>query len=193
MRIAIISHYRSGSTMFSRWLSLELGYYLIIEPYNTDKSWNKNREYNIEQSLQLENVVVKYLYNQFNTPMEIESVLNSFDKIILLIRQNDKESAISAVYADENKKFHNTYFIDDMWIDNHIGLIENEIINLTMLKDKIKNISNGLLVTYENIFEEKIDIDKIKNYIGLDMFKHNHMHVLDKKYRYKNNKSKELI
>jgi len=140
MRIAIISHYRSGSTMFSRWLALELGYYLIIEPYNTDKSWNKNREYNIEQSLQLENVVVKYLYNQFNTPMEIESVLNSFDKIILLIRQNDKESAISAVYADENKKFHNTYFIDDMWIDNHIGLIENEIINLTMLKDKIKNI-----------------------------------------------------
>jgi hypothetical protein len=193
MRIAIISHYRSGSTMFCRWLSLELGYYLIIEPYNIDESWNKNREHNTQQALQLENVVVKYLYNQFNTSMEIESVLNSFDKIILLIRQNDKESAISAVYANENKKFHNTYFIDDRWIDNHIDLIENEIINLNILKNKIKNISNGLLVTYENIFEEKIDIDKIKNYIGLDMFKHNHMHVLDNKYRYKNNKSKELI
>jgi len=192
MRIAIISHHRSGSTMFSRWLSFELGYSLILEPYNID-DWNKNREYNIQNALKQENVIVKYLYNQFNNQTEIDEVLNNFDKIILLIRKNEKESAISAVYASENKKFHSTYFIDDNWIHNHIALIENQIINLNILKDKIKNIPTGLLVTYENIFEEKTDIDKIKNYIGLNVFKHNYSHLIDTNLRYRNNKSKKLL
>jgi hypothetical protein len=192
MRIAIISHHRTGSTMFSRWLSFELGYSLILEPYNID-DWNKNREYNMQNALKKENVIVKYLYNQFNNQTEIDEVLNNFDKIILLIRKNEKESAISAVYAAESKKFHNTYFIDDSWIDNHIDLIENEIINLNILKDKIKNIPTGLLVTYENIFEEKTDVDKIKNYIGLNMFKHNYIHLIDTNLRYRNNKSKKLL
>lgn len=193
MRIAIISHYRSGSTSFCRWLSSELNLPLIIEPYNIDVYWNKNRVNNIESALHLENVVVKYLYNQFENEQQLFNVLNSFDKILLLTRENEIDSAISAVYAEETKKYHNTYFIDTNWINKHNGNIELEIENIKVLKNKINNISNGLHITYENIFVQTTDIIKIKEYIGIELFKNEYNYLLDNKRRYRNNKSKKLL
>ena len=52
MRVAIIAHHRSGSTNLSKWLSMELGYEWISEPYNTDtKYWNNNVKERYQKSL----------------------------------------------------------------------------------------------------------------------------------------------
>jgi len=193
MRIVIISHHRCGSTTLSRWLSLELGYSLIMEPYHPSSLLNKNRELNIKNALEVDNVVVKYLYHQFNNEIEIDEVLNKFDKILLLTRQDEKESDISAVYARINKKYHNYYSIDDAWIDSNIDEINDEIKNIKYSKNEINKIAVGLNINYENIFIKKEDIEKIKKYIGINEFKFDNSYLLDKINRYRNNTYKKLL
>ena len=46
-------------------------------------------------------------------------------------------------------------------------------------------------ITYENIFETKMDIDKIKTYVGLNDLKY--LHYLDTTNRLRNNTSTKLI
>ena len=62
MRIAIIAHHRSGSNTISQWLSMELSYKWITEPYNMDnKYWNNDREKRYKNSLTNDNIIVKYI------------------------------------------------------------------------------------------------------------------------------------
>ena len=78
MRILIISPQRTGGNVFSKWLSFELSYQWLHEPFNI----NHNLHYEISYLMEVEDVVMKlnplewsynYIDNQF---------YSSFDKII---------------------------------------------------------------------------------------------------------------
>ena len=186
MRVAIIAHHRSGSTNLSKWLSMELGYDWISEPYNTDtKYWNNNVKERYQKSLVNDNIVVKYIYNQFTDKTQIIETINSFDKLIILTRDNIRECAISSIYVNIINKAHNSYILDTTWLRENEKQIENVMYDINISNNKLKNITEGLQITYEGIFYTKEDVIKLKDYLKLDVLKY--VNFIDKKNRYQNN------
>ncbi len=98
MRILIIAHQRSGSTSLARWLSMELNHQCILEPFNDDKDyWNYDKNKKLDLSINEKNIVCKCLYIQFPKDFIIEKWSTTFDKIILLKRNNIRDSIISEI------------------------------------------------------------------------------------------------
>ena len=185
MRILIIAHHRSGSTSFGKWLSMELNYQWVIEPYNDDTNeWNNDQNERIYLAFNSPNVVSKFLYSDFKSENQIEETINSFDKVILLKRNNVKESAISILIANETNKYHNKYKINNHWLEENKEKIENESLSFIKINNEISKL-NGLQITYEGIYNTKEDIEKVKNYIEINEFKY--LHYIDKKMRYQQN------
>jgi hypothetical protein len=136
-------------------------------------------------------VVSKFLYSDFKSKNQIEETINSFDKVILLKRNNVKESAISILIANETNKYHNKYKINNHWLEENKEKIENESLNFIKINNEISKL-NGLQITYEGIYNTKEDIEKVKNYIEINEFKY--LHYIDKKMRYQqNNISKKTL
>jgi hypothetical protein len=176
MKVAIIAHHRTGSTALSNWLSLELGYKWIDEPLNSHNiSYNQN-------TFTKDNILVKYIYQHFTNQTQIDEIINIFDKVIILTRNNLRECAISIVHANSSYNCHTKYKIDETWLNNNEKLIENKIYNLTHCNSEIKKITGGLHITYEGIFENKEDIPKLKEYLKLGDLKYTD--AIDKKNRY---------
>jgi hypothetical protein len=186
MRVAIIAHHRSGSTNLSKWLSMELGYDWVTEPYNTDtKYWNNDVKKRYQKSLVNDNIVVKYIYNQFTEEHQIIKTINSFDKLIILTRDNIRECAISSIYVNITKNAHTNYILDTNWLKENEKQIENVMYDINISNNKLKNITEGLQITYEGIFYTKEDVIKLKDYLKLDVLKY--VNFIDKKNRYQNN------
>ena len=186
MRILIIAHHRSGSTSFGKWLSMELNYQYVNEPYNNNQN---ERLYSAFNSL---NVVSKFLYSDFKNKTQIEETINLFDKVILLKRNNVRESAVSILIAKETNKYHHKYKINNHWVEENKDKIYNESLNFIKINNEISKL-NGLQITYEGIYDTQEDIEKVKNYIEIDEFKY--LHYIDKKMRYqqKNINKQNLI
>lgn len=184
MKILIIANPRTGSTVLGRWLGLELKYNFLNEPY-----------YNKSLITLNDNVVIKELYHHFNYEnININEIMINFEKVIGLIRTDTIDCAISLIYANENNNnhVHGKYNISEKWIEKRqdkIQLISKSIEDNNQL---IKNIPNILLCRYEKIFQEKLDLNRIKEYIGFsDDFKHTEL--LDLSNRYRNNKNKKIL
>ena len=112
MKILIISSPRTGGNVFSKWLSVELNYKWIHEPFH-----NHFNEFNdIEKVLNEDNIVVKVQINDWSKKYTDTKFYNFFDKIIGLTRNNLKETSISLLKAFETKNFTKNYKIDDEWI-----------------------------------------------------------------------------
>lgn len=185
MRILIIAHPRSGSTSFGKWLSMELNYQWVNEPYNNDtREWNKNKNERIYSAFNSLNVVSKFLYSNFKNESQIEETIKLFDKVILLKRNNVKESAVSILIAYETNRYHDKYKINNHWIEKNKDKIYNESLNFIRINKEISKL-NGLQITYEGIYDTKEDIEKVKNYIEINEFKH--LHYIDKKRRLQQN------
>jgi hypothetical protein len=185
MRILIIAHPRSGSTSFGKWLSMELNYQWVNEPYNNDtREWNKNKNERIYSAFNSLNVVSKFLYSDFKNESQIEETIKLFDKVILLKRNNVKESAVSILIAYETNRYHDKYKINNHWIEKNKDKIYNESLNFIRINKEISKL-NGLQITYEGIYDTKEDIEKVKNYIEINEFKH--LHYIDKKRRCQQN------
>jgi hypothetical protein len=176
MRILIIANQRSGSTILGEWLSHELNYKYINEP-------------EILENIIDDNVIVKCLYVTFPSK-NFNTLFEKYDKIIGLTRKNTDESAISLLYCQENintYNFHGLYVVDNIWILERKEKIKsisnlNKEINLG-----INSISGILYCSYENIYQEKNDIELIKNYLNVDKFKY--VGMLDSSNRYRNEKN----
>jgi hypothetical protein len=192
MRILIIAHQRSGSTSLARWLSMELNHQCILEPFNDYKGyWNYDKNKKLELSINEKNIVCKCLYIQFPKDFIIEKWSTTFDKIILLKRNNIRDSIISEIKANESKNYDSKYTIDDEWIEKNKKIIEERVSVFKEYNDKIDKL-NGLHITYEGIYNTKEDIEKVKKYLEIEKLKYSHF--IDKKFRYQNNKNtKELI
>ena len=179
MRIAIISHHRSGSTTISEWLSLELGYEWINEPFNVLNDDWKIRHQN---SLIMDKVLVKFIHNHFINENQIDEIIDTFDKVITLTRNNVRDCAISAVHANEVKNCHDKYRLSEGWLDKNEDEINDEIDKISYNNGVIKNIKPALHITYEGIFDTKEDIVKLKDYLKLGNLQYTDL--IDKKNRY---------
>jgi hypothetical protein len=192
MRIAIIAHHRSGSNSISQWLSMELGYKWITEPYNMDDEyWNHDKEERHQNSLINNNIVVKYIYGQFTDSKQIIEIIKSFDKLIILTRDNVRECAISSLYTKVTNKYHDKYVLNIDWLNKNENQIEEEMYNINITNNKLKNIKEGLQITYEGIFETKEDIAKLKDYLKLSELRYDNF--IDKKNKYTNTKREKLL
>jgi hypothetical protein len=180
MRILIIAVGRSGGYQLNQWLALELNCKMIHEPVNN--------KLNIDG----DNIVVKCLINEIKNNMDID--FTNWDKIIGLTRKNTIECAISYAAAAERNEWRNGYEVTNEWILNNIETINKNqqgIVDETDYINTIKQI--GLMVTYEEIYDTKTDIDRIKKYIGLGDLKYHHLLDNTNRLRNRNKLKRKLI
>jgi hypothetical protein len=180
MRILIIAVGRSGGYQLNQWLALELNYKMVHEPINNKLNTNDD------------NIVVKCLLNEIKTEEKFD--LKNWDKIIGLIRTDIKECAISHAAAEERSEWRNGYEVTNEWILNNIETInknQQRIVDETDYINTIKEI--GLMVTYEEIYDTKTDIDRIKKYIGLCDLKYHHLLDNTNRLRNRNKLKRKLL
>jgi len=171
MRILIIALGRSGGYQLNKWLALELGYKMIHEPTKTNESINGD------------NIVVKYLIDGIENKIDID--FTNWDKIIGLTREDTMECAISQIKAVQTSEWRIGYEVSDEWIKKNEKDIKDFKEWANKLNDYINNLKEiELRVTYENIYNTKGDIQKIKDYIGI--INVNYEHLLDNTNRLRN-------
>ena len=165
MRILIIALVSSGGYHFNDWLSLELEYERVHEPIVRKVSTEGK-----------DNIVVKHLINDYENDSNLHLDLKNWDKIIGLTRENTYDTAISHVYALQNKEWRLPYKVTNEWIlKNEIEIKEAEqwFIESTNYLKTIKEIE--LFVTYEGIYHTKEDIQRVKDYVGITNAKFQHL------------------
>lgn len=179
MKILILAHPRSGSTTLSRWLSQEMNFHLVLEPFNprTPMKIPNTEDY-----------VMKELYHHLvDKNIDIENFINQFDYVIGLYRKNMKDTLISIFHADKTKKYHTSYTINDEELKKYEKEIGEENNFFVEYHENIKKFSH-IHVSYENIFDNKDDIEKIKNFLKIEEL--NFLWMLDNRNRYRKNYEK---
>jgi hypothetical protein len=187
MRILIIAGGRTGGKRFSEWLSMETKHYLVHEPFY---DWN-----NEKRDFNKDNIIVKVLVNEY-LELAPPNFINTFDKVIGLIRTDTKDTAISQTYGILNNTWQEKYNISNEWINMNKDFIEvNEqmIIETNKTLNKIEGV--GLRVTYEGLYYQKEaghsyckDVERVMNFLELKELKYSHW--IDNIYRYRNNNHK---
>lgn len=191
MNILLVAGIRVGGTKIGEWLGFELGLEYIHEPFS-DWRVRLKRDIGPKNS-------IKYKKNGFVVKVlqgpELEKTLveqPKWDKIIGLVREDETNCAISLLRAREIKEWHEQYIIDEKWIEerqSEINELKKEVVNLRneILTDN--RIECG--ITYEGIYQTKVDRDKLKKYLNVDEWRFEEM--LDTKYRYRKYKEEEKI
>jgi hypothetical protein len=176
MRILIIAGVKVGGTSFGNWLSLELGIPFSMEP---DSIGNNNQWLDGD-------CVTKIIYS-----IDMPTLINTnWDKIIGITRTNILECAISSLWGGDNKSEHTKYTIPNGWTECNMYRIQNEMLTIENMHKCIINLPI-FQITYENIFETKMDINRIKTYVGLNDLKY--LDYLDIANKLRNNTSTKLI
>lgn len=184
MRILIITHPRSGGKSLLDWISKETGYHGYHEPALDDKDLM-----NIISTR--DNILVKtfpFFLHEHN--INIEEFSGTFDKVICHVRENILDVAISLSHAnqrdDENHtKWHNTYQVDEEWIKKNKNDIDDFTYHTELSYNQIMKLDiDCLRTTYDGIYENKTDIDKLISY--LEIPKPLHLDRLDKRHRLRN-------
>ena len=170
MKILILSHTRCGSTTLCKWISKELNFELDESPYNY-KTFNSVFKFN--------NIIRKIVIEEYYPS---DNDINKFDKVICLSRENDVDTAISFINADNKDSWHDIYEITNEWIDNNKNKIIETAHKYEHLKNYLKN-KNLFQITYENMYINKIDVNKVISYLNIENPKHLDMLNYDKKYR----------
>ena len=118
----------------------------------------------------------------------------NWDKIIGLIRTNTKECAISHTASEERNEWRSGYEITNEWILNNIETINQNQRWIETNNNYINTIKQiGLMVTYEEIYETKDDVDRIKKYIGMSDLKYEHLLDSNNRLRNRNKLKRKLI
>ena len=182
MKILIITHPRSGGKSLLEWISLEKSYKLYHEP-NLMSPEILNEIYNNN------NIVVKILIGdltKINADFNYDKLFENFNVIISHKREDVRDIAISLVRAKMDGVWHNTYEINDEWLETYNKDIEKEIeeIKITLFNLSRYQRNDFLNTTYESVYMTKTDIEplcsilKIKNPNWLD--------ILDNKRKLRN-------
>ena len=170
MKILILSHTRCGSTTLCKWISNELNFEL------DDTQYDRNT-FNLV--FEKSNVVRKVVIEEYNPSNEI---INKFDKVICLTRESNIDTAISFINADSNGKWHDTYEITNEWINDNQNKIIETVYKYEHLRTRLKN-KNLFQITYENMYINKTDVNRVIEYLDIKNPKHLDMLDYDKKYR----------
>lgn len=178
MNVCVICYGRTGGTSFGNWLSKELNMEYIHEPFNTNHNHlyiYKNIDYNKNK------FVIKL------QPEQLELIPNSKKKIGL-IRENVIDCAISFLHAMENDKWHRGYSITEHWIESRIEKLNLLKEGIEKQNNIIKNMDLDILVTYEGVYENQTDIDRLQKFFMVNEFNYTSQY-LNPKIRYRNKKN----
>jgi hypothetical protein len=170
MKILILSHTRSGSTTLCKWISKELNIELDESPY--DKK-------TFSSIFDKPSIIRKIVIEEFTPP---NYIINKFDKVICLTRENTFESAISFIVAQNTNYWHIDYEVSDNWILEN----KNEIIFRKNKYDGMKHVLlkfDVLQIKYENVYIDNSHLESVMNYLNIYNPKHLDMLSYDKKYR----------
>ena len=173
MKILIYTGYRTGSKSLGNWLEIELGIPYYHEYYNKDnpEKWERMRRINLNR---LNDYIIKISPGD---GFDFDEIINGFDKVILLYREDTLAQAQSMVWAKANELWHNTYVndkftyahytIDDKFIIDNSEKINTikEIYDREVSFLKSKNI--GLLISYEELFVNNTGIKKLEDYLRI--------------------------
>jgi hypothetical protein len=187
MRILIIAMGRSGGHSLLTWIGFEKKHKIIHEPeIDIELIMSKYKNKN--------DIVVKYHISQIENQLDTFE-WNNWDVIIGLIRNDTMECAISQYWSISSNKWRSDYEIDEGWLVENQEKIKEERIKIEKDREIIINIPQiELLVSYENIYQDNTDIEKIMKYLKIE--KMNYYSVLDNRYRLRNvnnNKSKRNL
>ena len=191
MRILLIAPPRSGATTFSNWLSKELNLKWINEPFNN------NQLNNIELIFEFHtkhNIIAKITGNEY-----IHTQKDKWDLIIGLTRSNVDECSISFTKALlENKtkdEWHTKYVLTNKWIlENSVEIEKNKKEINTQIENIINNLDIDIQLTYEDVYYDKIKINKLYDLLKLKTLNYSYMLNNDKKYRIiLNNNTKHIV
>jgi hypothetical protein len=182
MRVLVLTHPRSGGRSLLSWICQELNF----------KFWHEPTLEDYTEILTEKNIAVKdFPHRITEAGYDIDEFASKFDKVILHSRGDDRDIAISLVYAIEatgnnpDHKHHDLYRIDDEWINERESEIQRMTIHSNELLIDIKNVNiDCLITTYDGVFYNKTDVEKISNYLGIK--KHHWLDVLDNKRRLRN-------
>lgn len=171
MRILVLSHTRCGSTVLCKWMSKELGIDLNETPYD-----KKTFDLIFDQS----DVIRKIVAEEY---IPTEDIINKFDKVVCLSRENSMDSAISFISARNSELWHTEYEVENDWIESNRDIIIESMYRYDHLKDRYLKNKNTFQITYENIFINKEDINRLIGYLGIENPCHLEMLNYDNRYR----------
>ncbi len=179
-RVLIVGMGRSGGYNLGLWLSKELGFRYVHEPKinNLDESGY--------------NIVTKYLITEWE--VQKNPLLYRYNTIIGLIREEDRDCAISQCWAEQNNKWRQSYTITDEWLRENESYINEMEEWVKRKRESLLSIKQlNLVVSYEGIYKRKTDIQKILNHFNIT--EPNYIHLLDESNRLRGNdrKPKRLI
>ena len=174
MRVLVLSHTRSGSTTLCKWISKELNLKLDETPYNY-KTFNLVFESN--------NILRKIVVEEYYPTKED---ISKFDKVVCLTRENCTDTSISFIQSKNVDKWHNQYEITREWIGENENKILEQIHKYNEMKLRLKEYE-VFQTTYEAIYLNKSDVNKILTYMNINSPKYLDMLGYDKKYRKDNN------
>ena len=171
MRIAIVANTRTGSSTVFKYIKKSLNLYGINEPFNP-KTKQSHSHINIWG---FSDIVVKYI---FVSSEYIEKIIEHFDKVIFLTREDDVEAAKSFIQAKKT----------DNWTDSYIFNEEHskEIQEITSIRKEQKNFIRsfeGFQITYEQLFIDRDGINRLNKFLNIQSS--NYEYLFDLKYRYR--------
>jgi LPS sulfotransferase NodH len=173
MKILLYTGYRTGSKSLGKWLGIELGMPYYHEYYNQqdEKKWEYFKKINLNK---INDYIIKISPNDgFN----FDEIVNEFDKIILLYREDTLAQAQSMVWAKANEIYHNTY-VDNKFTYAHYTINDKFLIDNSEKIDYIKNLydnevnflkskNKGLLISYEELYIHNTGIKKLEEYLNI--------------------------
>lgn len=166
MRIAIVTHPRSGGFSFLGWLASELECDSIHEPFS-----EKTIPPNLFTS---PNLVVKIFPSEiYSHGFPLVETLSKFDFIICHKRMDLEDTSISTVRQIESGISHEVYDVDDEWISknrNKINSTKNAILKSHAEIDAVYSAfkTSSLKTTYDGLYINRQDREKIHKYLKLE-------------------------
>lgn len=171
---------RSGGHSLLTWIGTEKKYQTIHEPTMDDNDMSSTDK----TELLLQNksdLVVKYLISEIENELDTFD-WNSWDKVIGLIRSDTMDCAISQYWASSSNVWHTPYILTHKWIKENEENFKKEENLIQQNKELICSIPEiELLVSYENIYQNNTDIEKLTKYLEIE--KVNSYTKLDGRYR----------
>ena len=184
MRILIIAQPRTGSTVFSKWLSKELNHYWLNEPFNS------HVKLNIDKVFTESNIICKLIYEKGrgewfydNRVADVDQLLAlNWDLTFILTREDVYNQAISKAWGDLNSNWHTNYNISDEWPNRYKHIIEKYIEELKDGKIYLNSLK-GNQITYESVYETGDDLLKVCLNAKIDKAKYANDLSLKNRYR----------
>ena len=158
---------RSGGYSLLNWIGSEKKYQTIHEPTKDDTkmlSIHKTKLLRKNKS----DIVVKYHISEIENELDTFD-WDSWDKVIGLIRNDTMECAISQYWASSANVWHDPYTLTDEWVIENEENFKKEESWIQRNKELICSIPQiKLLVSYENIYQNNIDIEKLTEYLEIE-------------------------